>query len=144
MLGIGFALLNAPTFALALAASAIYGLGYGFARQNESVGRRNPYWSTPCLRLNIMKSGLGRGCDFVGAARYELPSAHRAHATFSTSWERSAYTGRFFLFRMNFAARHLRSPLQAIGKSLPSGYPRRRPTWYFVFLCTLGTEVGPP
>jgi len=37
MLGIGFVLLNAPTFPLALVASGIYGLGYGLATPGTNL-----------------------------------------------------------------------------------------------------------
>src|SRR5207253_9269485 len=37
LLGLGFALLNAPTFVLALAASCLYGLGYGFATPGTNL-----------------------------------------------------------------------------------------------------------
>ncbi len=56
MLGIGFALLNAPTFALALAASAIYGLGYGFATPGTNLWVGESYGARRASALNIMNS----------------------------------------------------------------------------------------
>jgi len=73
MLGIGFALLNAADLCFGLAASAIYGLATVCPRQERICGVGESYGSTPCLRSQHHESGLGRGCDFVGAARYELP-----------------------------------------------------------------------
>src|SRR5436190_15498684 len=43
LLGLGFALLNAPTFVLALAASCLYGLGYGFATPGTNLWVGEPY-----------------------------------------------------------------------------------------------------
>jgi fucose permease len=45
MLGIGFALLNAPTFSLALLASGLYGLGYGFATPGTNLAAPQPSMS---------------------------------------------------------------------------------------------------
>jgi len=61
-----FALLNAATFALALAASAIYGFGLRFFATpgTNFVGRRI-LWTTPCLRSQHHESGFGgAGRDF--------------------------------------------------------------------------------
>src|SRR5258708_5148987 len=61
MLGIGFALLNAPTFALALAASAIYGLGYGFATPGTNLWVGESYGARRASALNIMNLAWGAG-----------------------------------------------------------------------------------
>jgi fucose permease len=54
MLGAGFALLNAPTFALALAASGIYGLGYGFATPGTNLWVGESYGGRRASALSIM------------------------------------------------------------------------------------------
>src|SRR5712671_65830 len=61
MLGIGFALLNAPTFVLALAASAIYGLGYGFATPGTNLWVGESYGARRASALNIMNLAWGAG-----------------------------------------------------------------------------------
>src|SRR5207245_3014424 len=61
MLGIGFALLNAPTFALALVASGIYGLGYGFATPGTNLWVGESYGERRASALNIMNLAWGIG-----------------------------------------------------------------------------------
>jgi FHS family glucose/mannose:H+ symporter-like MFS transporter len=61
MLGLGFALLNAPTFALALAASGIYGLGYGFATPGTNLWVGETYGARRASALSIMNLAWGAG-----------------------------------------------------------------------------------
>src|SRR6266404_5238462 len=61
MMGLGFALLNAPTFALALAASGIYGLGYGFATPGTNLWVGETYGERRASALNIMNLAWGAG-----------------------------------------------------------------------------------
>jgi fucose permease len=61
MLGVGFALLNAPTFALALAASGIYGLGYGFATPGTNLWVGESYGTRRASALSIMNLAWGVG-----------------------------------------------------------------------------------
>ena len=76
MLGIGFALLNAPTFPLALAASAIYGLGYGLSTPGTNLWVGESYGERRASALNIMNLAWG-----VGA----IVSAPLAKITIQTS-----------------------------------------------------------
>ena len=61
MLGVGFALLNAPTFPLALAASGVYGLGYGFATPGTNLWVGESYGGRRASALNIMNLAWGAG-----------------------------------------------------------------------------------
>ncbi len=61
LLGLGFALLNAPTFTLALAASGIYGLGYGFATPGTNLWVGESYGERRASALNIMNLAWGVG-----------------------------------------------------------------------------------
>ena len=61
MQGIGFALLNAPTFVLALAASAIYGLGYGFVTPGTNLWVGESYGDRRASALNISNLAWGLG-----------------------------------------------------------------------------------
>ena len=54
LLGLGFALLNASTFPLALAASGIYGLGYGFATPGTNLWVGESYGARRASALSIM------------------------------------------------------------------------------------------
>ena len=61
LLGLGFALLNAPTFVLALAASGIYGLGYGFATPGTNLWVGESYGARRASALSIMNLAWGAG-----------------------------------------------------------------------------------
>ena len=61
LLGLGFALLNAPTFMLALTASGIYGLGYGFATPGTNLWVGEMYRERRASALNIMNLAWGGG-----------------------------------------------------------------------------------
>jgi fucose permease len=60
-LGIGFALLNASTFFLALAASLLYGLGYGFNTPGTNLWVGESYGERRASALNIMNLAWGAG-----------------------------------------------------------------------------------
>jgi fucose permease len=61
MLGIGFALLNAPTFPLALLASGLYGLGYGFATPGTNLWVAESYGDRRASALNVANLAWGVG-----------------------------------------------------------------------------------
>jgi MFS transporter, FHS family, glucose/mannose:H+ symporter len=61
MLGVGFALLNAPSFFLALAASAIYGLGYGLSTPGTNLWVGESYGERRASALNVMNLAWGVG-----------------------------------------------------------------------------------
>jgi FHS family glucose/mannose:H+ symporter-like MFS transporter len=61
MLGIGFALLNAPTFPLALFASGLYGLGYGFATPGTNLWVAESYGDRRASALNVANLAWGVG-----------------------------------------------------------------------------------
>ena len=61
LLGIGFALLNGRTFGLALTASGIYGLGYGFATPGTNIWVGEAYGDRRASALSIMNLAWGAG-----------------------------------------------------------------------------------
>ena len=61
LLGVGFVLLNAPTFALALAASGLYGLGYGFATPGTNLWVGESYGARRASALSIVNLAWGVG-----------------------------------------------------------------------------------
>jgi len=61
LLALGFALLNAPTFVLALAASGIYGLGYGFATPGTNLWVGESYRERRASALSIVNLAWGAG-----------------------------------------------------------------------------------
>jgi len=64
LLGLGFALLKATTFTLALAASGIYGLGYGFATPGTNLWAGETYRERRASALNILNLAWGAGAIF--------------------------------------------------------------------------------
>ena len=61
LMGIGFALLNASTFPLALAASGIYGLGYGLSVPGTNLWAGESYGERRASALSIMNLAWGLG-----------------------------------------------------------------------------------
>jgi fucose permease len=61
LMGLGFAFLNAPTFALALVASGVYGLGYGFVTPGTNLWVGESYGERRASALNIANLAWGVG-----------------------------------------------------------------------------------
>lgn len=61
MMGIGFAMLDAPTFVLALVASGIYGFGYGLVTPGTNLWVGESYGERRATALNIMNLAWGAG-----------------------------------------------------------------------------------
>ena len=61
LLGLGFALLNAPSFVLALAASGLYGLGYGLATPGTNLWVGESYGARRASALSVMNLAWGAG-----------------------------------------------------------------------------------
>ena len=61
LMGIGFALLNASTFPLALAASGIYGLGYGLSVPGTNLWAGESYGERRASALSILNLAWGLG-----------------------------------------------------------------------------------
>jgi len=79
MMGLGFALLNAPTFALALAASGIYGLGYGFATPGTNLWVGETYGERRASALNIMNLAWGAGA--ISSSPLAMLTVRTSHVT---------------------------------------------------------------
>jgi len=78
-LGIGFALLNAPTLPLALAASAIYGLGYGFATPGTNLWVGESYGERRASALSIVNLAWGAGA--ISSSPLAMWATTTAHVT---------------------------------------------------------------
>ena len=102
MLGTGFALLNATTFVLALAASAIYGLGYGFATPGTNLWVGESYGARRASALNIVNLAWGLGA--IASAPLALMAIRAARVTLLLYIVAGfCLLLAIFLFRMNFA-----------------------------------------
>jgi len=79
LLGLGFALLNAPTFVLALAASGIYGLGYGFATPGTNLWVGESYGARRASALSIMNLAWGAGA--IASSPLAMLAMRTSHIT---------------------------------------------------------------
>src|SRR6201987_1189722 len=79
MLGIGFALLNAPTFPLALLASGVYGLGYGFATPGNNLWVAESYGDRRSSALNL--ANLAWGVGAISSSLLALLTVRKAQVT---------------------------------------------------------------
>src|SRR3989442_9965378 len=79
MLGIGFVLLNAPTFALALVASGIYGLGYGLATPGTNLWVGETYGERRATALNVMNLAWGAGA--ISSSPLAMLTVRTSHVT---------------------------------------------------------------
>jgi fucose permease len=77
MMGVGFALLNAPTFALALVASGIYGLGYGLTTPGTNLWVGESYGDRRATALNIMNLAWGVGA--ISSSPLAMLTVRTAH-----------------------------------------------------------------
>ncbi|HJZ63506.1 MAG TPA: MFS transporter [Candidatus Acidoferrum sp.] len=80
MMGIGFALLNASSFSLALAASAVYGLGYGLSVPGTNLWAGESYGDRRASALNLMNLAWGIGA-IISAPLAKL-AIQISHVTF--------------------------------------------------------------
>jgi len=77
MLGIGFALLNAPTFVLALVASGVYGFGYGLATPGTNLWVGESYGERRSTALNIINLAWGAGA--ISSSPLAMLTVRTAH-----------------------------------------------------------------
>jgi len=79
LLGVGFALLNAPTFTLALAASGVYGLGYGFATPGTNLWVGESYGERRASALSIVNLAWGAGA--ISSSPLAMLAMRTSHVT---------------------------------------------------------------
>src|SRR5215475_9521273 len=77
LMGIGFAFLNAPTFALALVASGFYGFGYGFVTPGTNLWVGESYGERRASALNIANLAWGIGAiASAPLAKWMIQTSH--------------------------------------------------------------------
>jgi fucose permease len=141
LLGVGFALLNSPTFPLALFASGVYGLGYGFATPGTNLWVSESYGERRASALNISNLAWGIG------ALVSAPLATWAIEKTSVT-QLLYFVGALsailaiYLFTMRFGKPHQdkdSTQASAPGGSASNGVAVLLGTLFFVYV---GTEVG--
>jgi FHS family glucose/mannose:H+ symporter-like MFS transporter len=101
MMGIGFALLNASAFPLALAASAIYGLGYGLSVPGTNLWAGESYSERRASALSLLNLAWGIGA--IASAPLAKWMIQASHVTlFLRVTGALALLLTFALFRMRF------------------------------------------
>jgi len=140
-LGLGFALLNAPTFALALAASGLYGLGYGFATPGTNLWVGESYGARRASALSIMNLAWGAGAiSSSPLAMLTMRTSHVSLALYVVGTLCAALA--IVLLRMPFGKppHHENSAVQATSeKIVETGVAVLLGILFFVYV---GTEVG--
>jgi fucose permease len=141
LLGIGFALLNAPTFALALAASGIYGLGYGFATPGTNLWVGESYGARRASALSIVNLAWGAGAiSSSPLAMLAMRTSHVSLLLYAVGALGVALG--IVLLRMHFEKpAHEETSVPAVGndKTAGAGVAVLLGVLFFVYV---GTEVG--
>ena len=141
LLGIGFALLSAPTFHLALAAAGIYGLGYGFNTPGTNLWVSESYGDRRASALNVVNLAWGIGAIVSSPlAKFTIRTATVNSLLYIVGAVCVATT--LILLRMHFGHPHQVSDTAgnspASGKN-GMGVAALLGTLFFVYV---GTEVG--
>jgi fucose permease len=141
LLGIGFALLNAPTFPLALLASGIYGLGYGFATPGTNLWVSESYGERRASALNLSNLAWGLGAlASAPLARWTIEKSSVTQLLYVVG-ALSALLA-IYLFTMKFGKPHQEeasAQTQMVEGSAGNGVAALLGTLFFVYV---GTEVG--
>jgi MFS transporter, FHS family, glucose/mannose:H+ symporter len=141
LLGIGFALLNAPAFPLALTASGIYGLGYGFATPGTNLWVGEAYGDRRASALSIMNLAWGAGAIFSSPlAMLSMRASRVSLALYVVGGLCAALA--IVLLRMPFGKIHLHeNPPTAAARdnTARTGVAALLGVLFFVYV---GTEVG--
>jgi len=141
LLGLGFAFLNAQTFFLALSASAVYGLGYGFATPGTNLWVGESYGARRASALNVANLAWGIGAiASAPAAMYAIRESH-INALLYTAGATSLLLA-FILLRMNFGTTHHEEAAEQATKDSKiagTGVAILLGTLFYVYV---GTEVS--
>lgn len=141
LLGIGFALLNAPTFLLALAACGVYGLGYGFATPGTNLWVGESYGERRASALSIINLAWGAGA--ISSSPLAMLAMRKAHMSLLLNVVGAlGVMLALVLLRMPFAkpAHELNSVgAETTGKIAGTGVAALLGILFFVYV---GTEVG--
>jgi len=141
LLGLGFALLNAPTFALALVASGIYGLGYGFATPGTNLWVGESYGDRRASALSIVNLAWGAGA--ISSSPLAMLAMRKSHVSLLLYIVGALGVGLVFvLLRMPFEKpprEESTVPAAADGKITGTGVAVLLGILFFVYV---GTEVG--
>ncbi|MBS1839390.1 MAG: MFS transporter [Acidobacteria bacterium] len=140
LMGIGFAFLNAPTFALALVASGVYGFGYGFVTPGTNLWVGESYGERRASALNLANLAWGLG------AILSAPTAMYSIRTSSINSALYISGAISILLALYLARQHFGKPHEEAA-SLPSDNAKVAGNGVAILLCILfyvyvGTEVS--
>ena len=141
LMGIGFAFFNAPTFLLALIASGVYGLGYGFVTPGTNLWVGESYGDRRASALNIanLAWGVGAMCS-APAVMYAIRTSH-INSFLCVSGAASLLLG-LVLVRMQFGKPpHTEAHMETTesSKSAGTGVAILLATLFYIYV---GTEVS--
>jgi len=140
MLGLGFALLNTPTFPLALAASGIYGLGYGFATPGTNLWVGESYGSRRASALSIMNLAWGAGA--ISSSPLAMLTLRTSHVSLLLYVVGAACALlAIMLLRMPFGKPHQEENPAPVASGKTPGIAVAIPL-AILFFVYVGTEVG--
>ena len=141
LLGLGFALLNAPTFVLALAASGLYGLGYGFATPGTNLWVGESYGARRASALNVMNLAWGAGA--ISSSPLAMLAMRKSHVSLLLNVVGVlGFALALVLLRMPFGQppqEEDSSSAEAKGKVAGTGVAVLLGILFFVYV---GTEIG--
>ena len=141
LMGFGFALLNAPTFTLALLASGIYGLGYGLATPGTNLWVGESYKERRASVLSLLNLAWGVGA--ISSSPLALLSVHTSRVTLLLYLIGAAcIVLALVLLRMPFGKpshEESTAPAAEKGKAAGTGVAALLGILFFVYV---GTEVG--
>ena len=120
LMGIGFAFLNARTFALALVASGFYGFGYGFVTPGTNLWVGESYGERRASALNIANLAWGIGAiSSAPEAMYAMRTSHINNVLYISGT--ISVLLALYLARQHFGKPHEEVASQAIEGSKVAG-----------------------
>jgi len=141
LLGLGFVLLNAPTFALALAASGLYGLGYGLATPGTNLWVGESYGERRASALSVMNLAWGAGA--ISSSPLAMLAMRASHVSLLLNVVGAlGVVLALVLLRMPFGKppqEENSSSAEAKGKIAGTGVAMLLGILFFVYV---GTEIG--
>ncbi len=140
LMGLGFAFLNAPTFALALTASGVYGLGYGFVTPGTNLWVGESYGDRRASALNVANLAWGVGAVVSAPAAMYAIRTSQINSLLYASGALALFLA-IILTRMNFGKPHEETQTTSVEGSRSAGLAVAIGLG-ILFFVYVGTEVS--